>query len=247
MLFALRETPQGSPGISPFKLLFGRKVEGPLQVVKEKWLNPSPGPIVTVATYLQNHKDNLAKVRQFAKENFLHAQTKMKIEYDKRAKVRNFIEGDKVLVYFPISGSPKAAKYHGPFDIKQKVDHVNYIIQTPGHRKKTQLVQINLLKPYKTRETADDSPQRPPCNITNTKADQPVVYVWINASNEEILIDLPYYLDHLDVMERQESINILNQYPSVFCNIPGQYSVIKHDVELLPGTHPIRLAPYRLN
>lgn len=114
----------------------------------------------------------------------------MKLEYDKREKVRHFREGDKVLVYFPISGSPMAAECHGPYVIKEKVDHVNYIIQTPDHRKKTQLVHINLLKPYKTRETADDSLQRLPCNNTNTKVDQPVVNVWINASNEEIHNDI---------------------------------------------------------
>lgn len=58
---------------------------------------------------------------------------------------------------------------------------------------------------------------------------------------------LPNYLNHLDVIEKQEMINILEQYPSVFSNIPCPCSVIKHDVELLPGTHPIRQAPYRLN
>ena len=39
MLFAIRETPHESLGISPFELLFGRKVRGPLRLIKDKLLN----------------------------------------------------------------------------------------------------------------------------------------------------------------------------------------------------------------
>ena len=35
LLFAYREVPQESTGYSPFELLFGRKVKGPLDVLKE--------------------------------------------------------------------------------------------------------------------------------------------------------------------------------------------------------------------
>ena len=41
MLFAIRETPNESTGISPFEMLFGRKVRGPLRLVKDKHLNSS--------------------------------------------------------------------------------------------------------------------------------------------------------------------------------------------------------------
>ncbi|KAL7883860.1 hypothetical protein SRHO_G00015180 [Serrasalmus rhombeus] len=43
VLFAYREVPQASVGFSPFQLLYGREVRGPLDVLKETWEGQSPG------------------------------------------------------------------------------------------------------------------------------------------------------------------------------------------------------------
>ena len=37
MLFTYREVPQASIGFSPFKLVYGRAVRGPFDVIKESW------------------------------------------------------------------------------------------------------------------------------------------------------------------------------------------------------------------
>ena len=37
ILFAYREAPQVSLGFSPFELLFGRTVKGPLSILKDLW------------------------------------------------------------------------------------------------------------------------------------------------------------------------------------------------------------------
>ena len=37
VLFAYREVPQSTKGFSPFELLYGREVRGPLDVLKEEW------------------------------------------------------------------------------------------------------------------------------------------------------------------------------------------------------------------
>ena len=41
LLFAYREVPQASTGFSPFELLYGRSVRGPLDVVRELWESSS--------------------------------------------------------------------------------------------------------------------------------------------------------------------------------------------------------------
>ena len=38
VLFAAREAVQESLGFSPFELVFGHSVRGPLKLLKEKWL-----------------------------------------------------------------------------------------------------------------------------------------------------------------------------------------------------------------
>ena len=40
LLFAYREVPQDSTGFSPFELLYGRAVRGPLDILKESWKEP---------------------------------------------------------------------------------------------------------------------------------------------------------------------------------------------------------------
>ena len=37
LLFAYREVPQESTGFSPFELLYGRTVRGPMHILKELW------------------------------------------------------------------------------------------------------------------------------------------------------------------------------------------------------------------
>ena len=37
VLFAYRESPHETTGYSPFELLYGRQVRGPLQLTKENW------------------------------------------------------------------------------------------------------------------------------------------------------------------------------------------------------------------
>jgi hypothetical protein len=40
-IFAYREVPNESTGFSPFELLYGRHIRGPLAVLKEEWEEPS--------------------------------------------------------------------------------------------------------------------------------------------------------------------------------------------------------------
>ena len=42
LLFAYREAPQESLGFSPFELLYGRSVRGPMTILRELWTNEQP-------------------------------------------------------------------------------------------------------------------------------------------------------------------------------------------------------------
>ncbi|KAL5006374.1 hypothetical protein ScPMuIL_015180 [Solemya velum] len=71
-------------------------------------------------------------------------------------------EAEKVPVcYFRRSGvlmrKWRPLIYFGPYVVEKKVDDVNYIVQTPGRRKKTQLCHVNMLKKYVDREESKTS------------------------------------------------------------------------------------------
>ena len=250
MLFAIRETPNESLGISPFEMLFGRKVRGPLRLIKDKLLNTPSQKLVTVTKYLDTLKSTLLKVRAFAHDNLKHAQQTMKATYDKTASVRSFQVGDRVLAFIPTPGSPLRAKYHGPYEIVQKVSETNYILSTPDRRKPTQAVHVNLIKLYKTRSPAQDSPVdnvHPMCPFSNYDECDVTTYDNDSELNSKIMANLEIYLKSLSPSQTKDICTLLHKYSEVFGDHPQRSTLISHDVQLLPGTSPIRQAPYRLN
>ena len=52
LLFAYREVPQASTGFSPFELLYGRQVRGPLALVKDSWAQPGNELLTSTAEFV---------------------------------------------------------------------------------------------------------------------------------------------------------------------------------------------------
>lgn len=101
VLFAAREAVQESLGFSPFELVFGHAVRGPLKLLKEKWLTETSD--LNLLDYVSDFKEKLYTACKLAQENLKkNSQLKMKVWYDKNARNRNFKPGDKVLVFLPI-------------------------------------------------------------------------------------------------------------------------------------------------
>ncbi len=92
------------------------------------------------------------RAREIARENLKNSQSEMKGWYDKKARARSFQPGDKVLVLFPLQGDPFKARFSGPWEIERKMSDVNYIVKTPGRKKKNQLCHVNMLKPFHERD-----------------------------------------------------------------------------------------------
>ena len=150
LLFASREVVQESLGFSPFELVFGHTVRGPLKLVKETWMGDESQSL-NLLDYVSKFKERLHRACELAQENLKFSQHKMKTWYDKNAKERQFKPGDKVLVLLPIRGNPLQAKFHGPYQVEKKVNELDYVVKTPDRRKSSQLCHINMIKPYYER------------------------------------------------------------------------------------------------
>ncbi|KAJ8047941.1 hypothetical protein HOLleu_00063 [Holothuria leucospilota] len=155
-MFAARESIQESLGFSPFELVFGHTVRGPLKLLKEKWLS-DPGEDIHLLDYVSRFKDRLHGACELAQENLRHSQKKMKAWYDKTTVKREFKPGDKVLVFLPVSGQPLQARFQGPYVIERKVSDTDYVILTPDKRKYKRVCHINMMKKYYEREDCDIS------------------------------------------------------------------------------------------
>lgn len=70
-----------------------------------------------------------------------------------------FSPGDRVLVLLPLPGSTLQAQYSGPFEVERKVSDIDYLVKTPGRKRKTRLCHVNLLKPYFDRKDVFTDPK----------------------------------------------------------------------------------------
>lgn len=119
LLFAARESVQESLGFSPFELVFGHCVRGPLMLLKEKLLSTEGGSL-NLLEYVSNFRTRLTKACNLARKNLKSAQNRMKQNYDKNSVTRKFQPGDKVLAFLPVSGKPLQARYSGPYVVEKR-------------------------------------------------------------------------------------------------------------------------------
>lgn len=77
LLFAIRDSKQESLGYSPFELVYGHQVRGPLQVLKETWTTQGS---VSSPICVRSLKERLKTVTKIAKDNLEQAQYDMKRE-----------------------------------------------------------------------------------------------------------------------------------------------------------------------
>ena len=157
LLFAYREVPQSSLKFSPFEMLYGRAVRGPLQVLRELWDDAAPDPEVrTTYQYVLDLSDRLKSTCELAKEELLKAQEVQRSYFNKKAKLRQFNVGDRCLVLLPTSRNKLLAQWRGPYEVLEKVTDLNYVLDIDGKRKR---FHINMLKAYHSSELAASSLQ----------------------------------------------------------------------------------------
>ena len=109
LLFAYREVPQTSTGFLRFELLYGRSVQGPLDVLRQAWeaYKKSDGSVVSHVLYI---RDRMEKMAELVQSNLTKAQEKQKNWYDANARQREFEIADQVLVLLPTSSSKLLAE-----------------------------------------------------------------------------------------------------------------------------------------
>ena len=122
LLFAYREAPQESLGFSPFELLYGRTVRGPMAILKYLWSDEVKEPEVrTTYQYVLDLKQRLEATLELAREELEKSAGRYEKNYDKKSKPRKFqVDGD-VLVLLPTDGKMLLMQWKGPYKVVEKV------------------------------------------------------------------------------------------------------------------------------
>ena len=149
LLFAYRDTPHCVTGFSPFALLYGREVRGPLQFLKTSWIEEDVDGC-SVGDWLVSVKAKLGELSEIVSDRELKAKAIMKHHYDKSASVKKFNVGDMVLMRKPVLGKKMDCAWQGPFEVEKVVSPVTYALKLPGRSCKPKVVHCNLLKVWHT-------------------------------------------------------------------------------------------------
>ncbi|KAJ8371920.1 hypothetical protein AAFF_G00298720 [Aldrovandia affinis] len=214
VLFAYREVPQASTGFSPFELLYGRPVQGPLELLQKSWeARPPAGE--NILSYVLQMRDHLEKYRSEAQENLAKAQKTQKAWYNQHARHREFQAGQKLL-----------AKWQGPFKVVRKAGPVTYEVAHPDKGKATQVYHVNLLKEWKER------------SVESTASEEKTIKTALmvrRIEEEDEDVDLSTLiqpqgadLSHLPEGRQQDLQHSLAEFPALFSEMPGKTLITEH-------------------
>ena len=234
--FAYRDVPHSATGFSPFELLYGRHVRGPLTIVREQWTGKSSTP-QSVVSFVLCLQERLLKMAALAREQESRAKKQSKHWYDKKARKRSFEVGSQVLVLIPDETDNLTAQWHGPYTILEKVSPVSYRIETPERRKKVRQFHINMLKEWTTpasiltvmcaQEMEEEDGELELCTLEMDKQEDSVINPDLQTKQKQdlqaLLIDLSKTLD----------------------NKPGRTSLAVHKIRT-GEAQPIHEHPYRV-
>ena len=249
LLFAYR----GPAGFSPFEMIYGRTVRGPIQILREIWTDGSDSSEVkTSYQYVFELRERLEKTMELAREELKKSQGKNQKYYNKRAKKRSFAIGDKVLVMLPSNNNKLLMQWKGPFEVKEKVGANDYKIQM---NKKIKIYHANMLKKYWTRDDEKDEIQDKSSPVNHT-ASAGFVNDEIPSVQEEEMLNLGNFVQkenvedvvvdkNLDPNQEKQVRELLLKFNDIFSDIPGQTNVTNHKIQLT-NEEPVASKPYPL-
>ncbi|GFV96882.1 retrovirus-related Pol polyprotein from transposon 17.6 [Trichonephila clavipes] len=134
LLFAYREVPNTTTGVSPFRLLYGREARGPLAILKSSWAGEIHLPTnisQSAADYLQEMKINMEKAAESASLTAAQKQKGYGDYFNKRSSVKNFSIGEQVVLLIPDSSNKIYARWTGPGEIIQHHPPHSYKVKLP--------------------------------------------------------------------------------------------------------------------
>ena len=241
VLFAYREVPQESLGFSPFELVYGRTVRGPITILKELWTREIKDPEVkTTYQYVLDLRERLESTCELAHSNLEEASKRYKKYYDRRARRRNMKQGDKVLILLPTDSNKLLMQWKGPYVINEKLNKVDYQIDVNG---KLKTFHANLLKQYVERQENE-------CTVLENNILAAVSTKPVDADDQEIEVSLFENQTYLDVdinkelqdNQRKLLMKALSEFTDVITDRPGNTSLLQHDVRTTTEK-PVRVSP----
>ena len=241
LLWAYRELPNATTGLSPYQLVYGRVGRGPLSVLKDSWSDDQvDAPLLTgtSAEYLEKLKADLQVGHSIADQCAGKRQRSYVHQYNLRARDKEFAVGDMVLVLMPDSTNKVLARWQGPGTVTARMSPHSYRVSLDTGAVRT--LHANDLRRFVPRVSSvgvifDDD--------TDFGAIEYCPLLSAGISGDAIAkLDL----SHLAEIEQGQLRTLLNRHQGVFNDKPGECKVTCHEINLQEGFRPKSLRPYRV-
>ncbi|KAK7114676.1 hypothetical protein V1264_000698 [Littorina saxatilis] len=184
LLFAYREVPQDSLGFSPFELLYGRTVRGPMQVLRQLWTEEeSNDEIRTTAEHVIDLRNRIEETCKIARDHLAKSAIRQAHFYDKKTKKRELIVGTRVLLLLPTKHNKLELAWKGPYVIEEQINSFDYKIKVG---RQTRVYHINLLREYHEREMIAE-PEKLPEEVVEQSA---IVVEDLEEQDDEIFANM---------------------------------------------------------
>ena len=109
--------------VYPFELIFGKNVKGPLDLLKQSWLEEEADEKVLI-DWVDQVRSKMISMAEMVCERNHKAKQEMKQLYDKSAREKSLEEGEMVMARKPgLSGKLKDV-WEGPYVIGEKLSAV---------------------------------------------------------------------------------------------------------------------------
>ncbi|XP_064485934.1 uncharacterized protein LOC135398463 [Ornithodoros turicata] len=240
LLWAYREVPHDTTGVSPFELLYGRKPVGPLSILKNTWSGEVDIPNTlreTPAKYMQHLRDQLRLVADVAGLTAVENQKTYANQYNKRAKPKSFDPGDQVLLFDSDRPGKLFPKWNGPYTVVAKYRQNSYVVLGSDGKRRT--VHGNQLREYHARighvgvvfqgDEEFGTIEHAPIAQDNATEGLP------KAATQ-----------HLSAEQERQICDVFGSFPGVFQVTPGVARVGEHTITLKEGHAPKKPYPYRV-
>ena len=172
------------------------------------------------------------------REELAKSQEIMKTYFDRSARDRKLVPGDRALLLLPTENNKLQMKWKGPFSVKRKAGQNTYYLDINGTER---LFHINMLKKY--NERTENQVTAAALLFDNDDDDtQGIGIESLEPKKVETYRDV--HIDpKLSEEQKQELSNLIAKYQNIFSSVPGCTELIQHNIKLTDMT-PIRSKPY---
>ena len=257
LLFSYREVAQASLGFSPFELVYGRSVRGPMSVLRDIWADEDINEQTkTTYQYVLELRERLESTCKLAHDELRKAQGNQHKWFNKKAKAKHLKEGDQVLLLLPTKLNKLEMQWQGPFDIIKKVRENDYVINLDGQHK---MFHANMLRKYLVRKTIDNGmvilcgcrhleiatggmAENDSLEETDTceERSDDIKYCPLRATQTWKHVKIS---TDLNEDQQREVRQLLEEYSDVSTDIPGKTNLAECNIELTDDT-PFRVKAY---